>query len=169
MRLVIGIALAAAACSTDVRASQPDAQLAPFSADAPLLTLVDASVDAPAPDARANLTPCEEAATHSDIAWIQAKVFNVHCMDGCHDSHNPDGAMDLSAGHARVNLVGVTSAWDPRWKRVVAGNPAESMLMVQIGGEPGPPLTHYMPWNKPRLCDEMIGAIRRWIDQGAQP
>jgi hypothetical protein len=26
-----------------------------------------------------------------------------------------------------------------------------------------------MPWNQPRLCNEMVDSIRRWIAEGAQP
>jgi hypothetical protein len=40
---------------------------------------------------------------------------------------------------------------------------------VQIGGEPGPELEGFMPWNQPKLCDEKIDAIRRWIAAGANP
>ncbi len=167
MRLVLGIALAAAACGTDVRTSQDQDP-----------TSVDAGVDGPmtsppndgrVPDDGANLTPCEDAVFHSDLAWIQANVFDVHCTEGCHSGSNPAAGMNLSAVTARTALVGVTSTYNSSWKRVVAGASAQSMLMVQIGGEPGPELEGYMPWNQPRLCGEMIDSIRRWINEGAQP
>jgi hypothetical protein len=43
------------------------------------------------------------------------------------------------------------------------------MLMVQLGGEPGPALEGLMPWGQPTLCDPMIDAVRRWIAAGASP
>lgn len=125
--------------------------------------------DGSVPDDGAPLTPCEEAVFHSDLAWIQTNIFDANCTTGCHSGANPAAGMNLSAGNARANLVGVTSTYDSSWKRVVAGSSPDSMLMVQIGGEPGPELEGYMPWGQPRLCGEMIDSIRRWITAGAAP
>lgn len=167
MRLVLGIVLAAAACGTDVRDSQDQNTPPPDAgADGQMTTTPN---DGRPPGDGANLTPCEDAVFHSDLAWIQANVFDVHCTEGCHSGSNPASGMDLSAGVAHASLVGVTSRYDASWKRVVAGSAAQSMLMVQIGGEPGPELEGFMPWNQPRLCNEMVDAIRRWINAGAQP
>ena len=77
--------------------------------------------------------------------------------------------MSLRPGEARAAMVNVVSHHDANWIRVVPGRAAESMLMVQIGGEPGPPLEGYMPWGMPKLCVEKIDAIRRWIAAGANP
>lgn len=168
MRLVLGIALAAAACGTDVRSSRDDNTVPPDAAVDGQMTTLPPNDGSP-PNDGANLTPCEDAVFHSDLAWIQANIFDVHCTQGCHSGTNPTGGMNLSPGVAHANLVGVTSTYDSSWKRVVAGSSAQSMLMVQIGGEPGPELEGYMPWNQPRLCGEMIDSIRRWIDAGATP
>lgn len=162
MRLVLGIALAAAACGTDVRDSKDQNTVPPDGG-------VDGQMTATPPDDGATLTPCEDAVFHSDLAWIQSNVFDVHCTQGCHSGSNPASGMNLSAGVAHANLVGVTSQYDSSWKRVVAGSAAQSMLMVQIGGEAGPTLEGYMPWGQPRLCDEMVDSIRRWINEGAEP
>lgn len=164
MRLLPGIALVAA-CGTDVRSSRDQDPIAVDSGVDTTMTLPPTD----GTDGGANLTPCEAAVFHSDLAWIQANVFNVSCTTGCHSGNNPAGRMNLSADVARASLVGVTSTYSSSWKRVVAGSSAQSMLMVQLGGEPGPTLEGYMPWNQPRLCDEKIDAIRRWINEGAQP
>jgi hypothetical protein len=116
-----------------------------------------------------NLTPCEEAVYHSDLAWIQAQVFNVSCTTMCHGDTPPSASMSLRSGEARASLVNVRSTQFPDWIRVVPGSPTQSMLMVQLGGEPGPALEGLMPWGMPKLCDEKIDAIRRWIAAGANP
>jgi hypothetical protein len=115
----------------------------------------------------ANLAPCEAAVFHSDLAWIQTNVFDVSCTTECHSGTEPGAGMNLTAAYARSQLVNVASTTHTGWVRVMPFEPAASMLMVQIGGEPGPALEGYMPWGMPRLCDEKIGAIRRWIAAGA--
>lgn len=167
MRFASAVLLALTACGTDVRTSSPQGTTS---------TEPDAGVDASsssssptdggASDA-APLTDCEEATYHSDFAWIQQKVFNVSCLTGCHSGPNPTSNMDLSAGRAWSSLVNVSSNQYSGWVRVVPGDSPHSMLMVQLGGEPGPQLEGYMPWNQPRLCNEKIDAIRRWIIAGA--
>ena len=115
------------------------------------------------------LTPCEEAVYHSDLAWIQTAIFDVSCTTECHGDTPPSASMSLLPGQAHAALVNVASRHTSSWVRVKPGDPAASMLMVQIGGEPGPELEGLMPWNQPKLCDEKIDAIRRWIAAGAQP
>ena len=77
--------------------------------------------------------------------------------------------MDLSAGRAYASLVNVPSSQYSGWMRVVPRSSPQSMLMVQLGGEPGPELEGTMPWGMPKLCTEQIDAIRRWIAAGANP
>lgn len=114
------------------------------------------------------LAPCDEAIYHSDFTWVQRTVFDVSCAtDGCHTTADNKAGLDLSRGSAHANLVNVASTEFPGWMRVVPGSSPDSMLMVQIGGEPGPPLERYMPLNMPRLCTEQVDAIRRWIASGA--
>jgi hypothetical protein len=127
------------------------------------------AVPVPSDGIPANLTPCEEAVYHSDLAWIQSAVFDVSCTTKCHGDTPPAAGMSLRAGESRVALVNMPSSQFSGWTRVVPGNPSASMLMVQLGGEPGPELEGFMPWGQPRLCPEKIDAIRRWIAAGAQP
>jgi len=164
MRFTPSIVLAVAACGTDVDtmpndqgSTQPDAGS----------THVADAMPIPPDGIPPNLAPCEEAVYHSDLAWIQDKVFNASCTTMCHGDSPPAAMMSLRADQARAAMVNVRSTQFPDWKRVVPGAPAQSMLMVQIGGEPGPPLEGYMPWGMPKLCTEKIDAIRRWIAAGA--
>lgn len=113
------------------------------------------------------LGPCDEAANHADLAWIQAEIFDKSCLTGCHSGANPTSGLNLSAGRAWTALVNVPSNQYSGWTRVVPGDPAHSMLMVQLGGEQGPELEGTMPWGQPKLCDGMIDAVRRWIAAGA--
>jgi hypothetical protein len=116
----------------------------------------------------AGLTPCEEAVYHSDFAWVKRTVFDVSCATSdCHTGPSPKAEMDLSAGAAYASLVNVPSTQFDGWMRVTPNSSPNSMLMVQIGGEPGPELEGYMPWGQPRLCAEQVDAIRRWIAAGA--
>ena len=158
-----------AACGTDVRTmseGSKDSVLPDGGADA---TVVADAMPIPPDGIPPNLTPCEEAAYHSDLAWIQTKVFNVSCTSGCHGAASPAHGLSLKPGESHAELVNVASHHDPSWQRVVPGDPGASMLMVQLGGEPGPELEAYMPLGMPKLCVEKIDAIRRWIAAGALP
>jgi hypothetical protein len=146
----------------------------------PLDQLPDASIDS-APDGGVDpdappgddgpsppLTLCEQAAAHSDLAWIEANVLVPSCTNGCHNAAHPYANLRLDGGLARSNLVGVPSTLRAGWTRVVAGSPSESYLLVAIGHISGPiPDDGYMPLGSPRLCVEIRDAIQRWIAAGA--
>ena len=83
----------------------------------------------------AGLAPCDEAAYHADLAWIQTEIFDKSCLTGCHSGANPTSNMNLIAGRSWSALVNVPSNQYSGWTRVVPGDPARSMLMVQLGGE----------------------------------
>lgn len=171
MRLAPTLVLALlTACGTDVRTqgndSDPGVDGGVKTDGGGNTTVVDARV--PPPDGiPQGLAPCDEAVYHSDLTFIQEKVFDVSCLTGCHSGQFPRADLDLSRGAAHAALVAVQSHHDAGWMRVTPGNPGASMLMVQIGGEPGPELEGLMPWGEPKLCDPLIDAIRRWIASGA--
>lgn len=125
----------------------------------------DGSTDGPGPS-------CEEAANHSDLAWIQSNVFDRSCSTpSCHRGVATNaGFLDLGAGHARDQLVGITSTSSTSWKRVVPGDVSRSYLLVAIGQIAGPrPVDGIMPLGGPMLCVEKRDAIQRWIEAGAAP
>lgn len=168
----VAFALTAASCGTEPRtgtADQPDTRPDAGSS----MNTGNGTHDAAVPPSDAEppgLAPCDAAIYHSDLAWIQEKIFTPSCATSmCHTGSNPDAGMNLSAGAAHHALVNVNSTQFSGWKRVVPGNPGASMLMVQLGGEPGPELEGTMPWGMPKLCDPMIDSVRRWIAAGAQP
>lgn len=168
MRLSPWLVIAVAACGTDVNTLPNDQDSTKPDAGGGSMHVADAMPVLP-DGIPPNLTPCEEAIYHSDLAWIQTKVFDVSCTTMCHGDTPPAAAMSLRPGEARTSLVNMRSTQFPDWIRVVPGSPAQSMLMVQLGGEPGPELEGTMPWGMPKLCTEQIDAIRRWIAAGANP
>jgi hypothetical protein len=169
LALIPGIALALVACGEDVSNTADDDDDTVNDASVGGSTQVADAMPVPPDGIPPNLTPCEEAVYHSDLAWIQAKVFDVSCTTKCHGDSPPAAQLNLLPGQARAALVNVASTTHSGWKRVVPGSSASSMLMVQIGGEPGPSLEGFMPWGMPKLCNEKIDAMRRWIAGGANP
>ena len=83
---------------------------------------------------------CEEAKSHSDLAWLQTNVFTPSCtFSGCHvGSATTAGHLTLEPGHAHDQLVGMASTSASTWKRVVAGDPSKSYLLVALGHIAGP-------------------------------
>lgn len=118
------------------------------------------------PDAMVMLTDCEEATLHSDLAWLQQKVFTPSCATaGCHAS-----GMSLAAGQTHASLVNRASSIASGWTRVVPGSVATSYLVVALGRGTGPtPPSGTMPLGALPLCVEKLEAIERWIAAGAQP
>jgi hypothetical protein len=127
----------------------------------------DAGPDAPGP------TPCDEAADHSDLAWIQDKVFSASCaFGGCHLGSNPGGHLNLDVDQSRTNLVGVAATTVDGMSRVVAGDPKNSYLVVSLHDADAPgtePAGGWMPLTNPELCQSKKDAIWRWIENGAPP
>jgi len=109
-----------------------------------------------------------EAASHSDLAWIQDNILTSSCaaFGACHKGAAPQaGGLNLEAGQSEANMVGIPSGRFTDWNLVVAGDPDNSYLMVLLTGTGGPLSDEVgtMPFNNPTLCDPKIEAVRRWI------
>lgn len=130
---------------------------------------------------------CVEAATHSDLAWIEANVFNKCTFSGCHNGAMTDGGrLDLQPTKSFAALVNKDSeiATGPtltgKAKLVVPGEPNHSYLLVMMRSltpaEFDPPLDNppgsvgYMPQNAGGAvtCCQKLDALTRWIMDGAQ-
>lgn len=110
-----------------------------------------------APTQPSNGTPL---AKFSDI---RAKVF-INCTGAqCHSSSGNQGNLILESAVAYNNLVGVQSILFPLYKRVEAGNSANSLIVKILKGEISP----QMPLNGTPLPVATIDSIAKWIDQGA--
>jgi hypothetical protein len=123
------------------------------------------------PDATVELTDCEEATQHSDLAWLQDKVFTPSCATAmCHAGPDPDVGLNLEAGRAHANLVNRGSSTMTGWVRVVPGSLPQSYLIVAMGRAEGPPPRDgFMPLGAEALCVEKLEAIERWVLAGAPP
>ena len=153
--------LAASACSSD----DPSPQGADAATDAASAT----DADTTAPDAAPLSPSCQEAANHSDLAWIQENIFTPGCaaFSSCHQgAANQAGGLTLESGQSEAAMLGIASTRFTDWNLVVAGDPAMSYLMVILTGEGGPieDSVGTMPYNNPKLCEPKIAAIRRWIE-----
>lgn len=94
---------------------------------------------------------------------IQAKVLDVSCATpGCHAGSNPQAGLDLTAGNAYDQLVGVASVGYSGRSRVVAGSSSESVLIELMRGS----LSPTMP-PQGSLDAHIIDSITVWIDNGA--
>lgn len=130
---------------------------------------------------------CTEAATHSDLAWIEANVFNKCTFSGCHNGAATDGGrLDLQPGKSFAALVNKDSeiatgaGLTGKAKLVVPGEPTHSYLLVMMRAikpaEFDPPLdvppasVGYMPQNAGGAvtCCQKLDALTRWIMDGAQ-
>ena len=94
---------------------------------------------------------------------IKAKVF-VNCTGAqCHSSSGNQGNLVLESSVAFNNLVGVQSVLFTQYKRVEAGNSANSLIIKILKGEVSP----QMPLNGNPLPAATIDSIAKWIDLGA--
>src|SRR5215831_11756670 len=116
--------------------------------------------------------PCLDATTHSDLAFIEQKIFAANCtFSSCHDSATDLGKLDLRAGMSHDSLVGVSSQIDRSRKLVVPNDVAASYLMLMLRdvppamasppGNPPPGDIGFMPapLGTPTLCCQKLGAI----------
>ena len=82
-------------------------------------------------------------------------IFNDKCTT-CHPVAYP--YLDLRAGHAYGQLVGVVSPLSPAFERVLPGRPDLSFLLTHV---PDPSRRHLLSRAERRL-------LTRWIVQGAK-
>src|SRR5882672_12014400 len=125
--------------------------------------------------------PCMDATMHTDLAFLEQKVFAQSCnFSGCHDSATDSGKLDLRPGVSHDHLVGVSSQIDRTRMLVVPNDVAASYLMLMlrdvapaVANPPaGPPPGNigFMPQNAGSagtLCCQKLDAIERWINAGA--
>lgn len=127
------------------------------------------------PDARVDAGPsadCLEAVNHSDLAFIQSKIFTPGCASfaSCHKGAALSaGGLNLEAGMARAAMVDKPSAIDSTKSLIKPGDPANSYLLIISGKYPGviDPDVGTMPSRNPLLCREKLDAMDRWIAAGA--
>jgi CHRD domain len=98
-------------------------------------------------------------------------IFTTNCaLSGCHAGNAPQQGMNLSAGQAFANIVGVRSKEAPSLNRIEPGDPQKSYLwhkingtQATVGGSGG-----RMPFGRAPLPADQIAKIQQWITQGAK-
>lgn len=131
----------------------------------------DSSSEEPTPDAGPS-ADCLEAKDHSDLTFIQAKIFGPGCstFSSCHrGAATMAGGLSLEAGQSLPQMLNKPSRIDEDKVIIKAGDPANSYLMIILGKYPGfiDPAIGTMPSRNPLLCAEKLDAIERWIAAGA--
>lgn len=101
------------------------------------------------------------------LTQVQEDVFNQSCaLSGCHAGGTAAAGLNLSAGQAHANIVGIPSLMSPDRVRVHAGNPDESFLLIKVEGSLGM-VGSRMPLGREPLSAEKIALLRGWIEDGA--
>lgn len=102
------------------------------------------------------------------FAAVQS-IFTQNCaFSSCHAGSSPREGMNLSAGQAYANIVGVSSSQVPRLDRVTPSNPDSSYLVLKLEGQAG--LVGGIGTRMPlggSLTQAQIDTIRAWIATGA--
>ncbi|HJQ83562.1 MAG TPA: hypothetical protein VKA21_05765 [Candidatus Binatia bacterium] len=113
--------------------------------------------------------PPAGGATVSLASNIQP-IFDRSCaLPACHVPPVPGGALDLTRGRARPQLVNVKST-QVALRRVKPGDPDDSYLVRKIEGGPniaGLPMPQNCPTQQPCLTPDEMQAIRQWITECA--
>jgi hypothetical protein len=118
-------------------------------------------------------TPTPTPVPPVTFTTIQETIFSPRCnLPTCHTAAAKAGNLILDPDHAYAALVGVEPNIDTArlagLKRVDAGHPENSFLLVKLQGPP-PDQGSRMPLGGPYLSDAEVQLIRNWIAQGAQP
>jgi hypothetical protein len=115
-------------------------------------------------------TPTATPTLPATLDAIQSSIFSPRCaLPSCHDAATHVQDLDLSAGHALAQLVGVsptTEAANARnLRRVDPGHPSNSFLLIKLTGPPllTPDEGLRMPETGAPLSDAEIARIGEWI------
>ena len=155
-------AFSAPATASPPAAAKPDAGSAASVSDAGGTSGSDASADTAA--AACNVKPT--------LASLSAEYFAGSCTFGkCHAPPSPAGGLDLSAGVAHAQLVGVV-AHHPQAKGavlVVPGQPEQSFLYQKVKGPVSAGALMPLGETEPYDADCSVAMLRQWILDGAKP
>lgn len=107
------------------------------------------------------------ASTAPTLTQIQTQIFDPGCSS-CHTDvgRTPSSGLNLKAGSAFSNLVGVSSVGLAGAVRVIAGNPNSSYLVQKLEGAANIAGVQ-MPRVGAPLTAAQIKMIRDWITAGA--
>ena len=113
---------------------------------------------------------CEEAKSHSDLAWIQANIFTTSCALGaCHrGTALSAGRLSLESGTAHDSSSTRYRPAPPAGCASCPATPRTAISSSRSAPSRGPlPSDGIMPLGSSVLCSEKRDAIKRWIAAGA--
>jgi hypothetical protein len=104
----------------------------------------------------------------SFVADVQP-IFTQSCAKtNCHKGNQPDAGLDLSAGKAYAEIVGVdTAECSGDRTRVIPGDPDESYLFDKVLGVDLCNKSSRMPINSAKLSEAKLAVLHAWICAGA--
>lgn len=130
-----------------------------------LLVVAPAAAGCEHAEALGPVTP--EGPEPPTLADVQSQIFDQNCaLSGCHLGPSAPLGLDLSAGQAYGNTVGVASREVPDLFRIEPGNADASYLVHKIEGAPDI-VGSRMPLGRAPLSADEIAFVREWIDAGA--
>lgn len=100
------------------------------------------------------------------LSSIQQNVLTPICTQ-CHTGASAPLGLALDEGASRGNLVNVPSVERAELLLVTPGDPEASYLLWKVEGRAGI-IGGRMPLGLPPLSEDEIGALRGWIQEGAQ-
>lgn len=111
--------------------------------------------------------PIEAGAGGATLSALQASIFTPSCAKArCHMGSRPSAGLNLEAGSSFAELVGVASEVNAGQTRVVAGDPANSLLVRALKGTVGN--VERMPDGASALSAAQIANVEAWIAAGAK-
>jgi len=117
--------------------------------------------------ATSDAAPSEAGATEATLSSLQASIFTPSCAKArCHLGSRPSAGLNLEAANTHAQLVGVASQQNSGATRVVAGDPAKSLLVQVLKGNVGN--VERMPDGAAALSADQIAAVEAWIAAGAK-
>ena len=119
-----------------------------------------------------NGNPTQTSMIQPTLSSIQVNIFDKSCASSsCHSSEGQRGGLVLEAGNSYSNLVNALcsnpNAQTLNMRRVVPFKPDSSFILTKLTG-PGPNEGSLMPYGSSKLPQEMIDAVRKWIESGAK-
>ena len=134
----------------------------------PVLLAVVAAVAAAA-SCGTRKTPTEPADAPdpgATFSRVQSQIFTPSCaLSGCHAGPAPKQGMDLSAGRAYAQVVGVPSVETGRL-RIAPGDAAGSYMVSKVQGD-ATITGSRMPFGGPYLPPDKEKLLADWVRRGA--
>jgi hypothetical protein len=110
--------------------------------------------------------PADAPDPTATFSRVQAQIFTPSCaLSGCHAGAAPMLRLDLGAGKAYAQIVGVRSTESAR-VRIAPGDPAGSYMVSKVQGD-ATIAGSRMPFGGPYLPPDKEKLLVDWVRRGA--